>query len=352
MKILLCGATAGSNFGDFMLAKIFQETVSDIVGSENVYWHNSFGSYSEFFEKNLNNHNKYRLSKIDKMIYISGGYFFGSDCNIKQYIARFLRYFLIGIRCIIRKKPYIIIGMEVGQSKSKIITRIQKLIIKHSDYISVRNKESYDYVKKHIRKDVELTSDTAIGIPMDFYKFEQFTFPKCNKRLFLHINSIPKNNSEIIAKIVPSVNKLLQKNDYTVAISADQYSSYQSEALKEVAGKINTSKIELYTYDNPMKLCAILNASDLVITTKLHVGIFSSRFEKSVVSFSGYTDKIVRFYNQIGESDRSISLKQYDVETGYLMLDKYKDRDICINSEIIEMANNNLLHIKQFIKGE
>lgn len=40
MKIMLNGATAGTNFGDFLFAKMFQDKTAERVGLENVYWFN------------------------------------------------------------------------------------------------------------------------------------------------------------------------------------------------------------------------------------------------------------------------------------------------------------------------
>lgn len=41
MKILLNGATAGTNFGDFLFAEAFQQEVSKLVCEDNVYWYES-----------------------------------------------------------------------------------------------------------------------------------------------------------------------------------------------------------------------------------------------------------------------------------------------------------------------
>ena len=53
MNILLNGATAGSNFGDFLFAKAFQDYVGGIVGKENVYWYNSRYAMSDFYATGL-----------------------------------------------------------------------------------------------------------------------------------------------------------------------------------------------------------------------------------------------------------------------------------------------------------
>ena len=39
MKILLNGATGGTNFGDFLFAEAFQEELSNLIGKDNVYWY-------------------------------------------------------------------------------------------------------------------------------------------------------------------------------------------------------------------------------------------------------------------------------------------------------------------------
>ena len=353
MKVLLCGATAGSNFGDYLLAQMFQDCASEVVGIENVYWYNRFYSYSNFFKKHLNNDKNYRFSDIDMMVYISGGYFFGKDKKLKNYIARFFRYCLIGLQCIMFKKPYIIIGMEAGPSKSRIIKGIQAYLIKKAKYISVRNEESYDYVKKHIREDVVLTADTALALPKHFCKCKSLKMPEVSKRVLLHIDSEAAGNVRIIDKIVPVLNEFLKTNtEYVVALSPDQYSDIQKEALNQVAKKINTNNIEIYPYDDPFKLCMIIQNSDLVITTKLHVGIIAAKLEKSVVSFSSYTEKIKRFYAQIEESSRTLALDEFDTKVAYEMLCKFKCQGIRIDEYLIKQANNNILTTKKMIEDE
>ena len=41
MKLMLNGATGGTNFGDYLFAEIFQNEVASLVGEENVYWYQS-----------------------------------------------------------------------------------------------------------------------------------------------------------------------------------------------------------------------------------------------------------------------------------------------------------------------
>lgn len=348
MKILLCGATAGSNFGDLLLARLFQDCVSGIVGKENTCWFRSFRAFSPFFEEHLENHNRCRFSEIDLMVYISGGYFFGQDIRLKNYIARFFRYCFIGLKCILFRKPYVIIGVEAGPSKSRLMRALQAYIIKKARYVSVRNRESWEYVRNNIREDVVYTADTALCIP-DSFEDAPASIPAKQRRLLFHIRNTSAGNRSLISKLVPAINMLLEKEPFTVALSADQYSEKQKELLDEVAGKLTAADIEKYEYRDPLFLCELIKRSDVVVTTKLHVGIVGARYGCSVISFSGFTDKISRFYRQIGEPERSLSMDEFSLERGCAMLERFKDRPITLDPVFREMALQNLEELKKLI---
>lgn len=51
MNIMLTGATMGTNFGDFLFAKVFFDAISNLVGKENTYFYDSYFTMSEFFKK-------------------------------------------------------------------------------------------------------------------------------------------------------------------------------------------------------------------------------------------------------------------------------------------------------------
>lgn len=149
MKVLLNGATGGSNFGDFLFAKIFQDSVVKLVGHDNVFWYESRYNMSDFFRRHLKYNNKYKLKDIDALICISGGYFCGDDHTLKDYIIRYLSYFRLCIKCIRRKIPIAIIGVEVGKPKSKVMEIIQRYILKRASLLIVRNNESLVQLKEY-----------------------------------------------------------------------------------------------------------------------------------------------------------------------------------------------------------
>jgi hypothetical protein len=62
-------------------------------------------------------------------------------------------------------------------------------------------------------------------------------------------------------------------------------------------------------YRDPDQVLGVIKALDLVITTKLHVGIVACALGTSVLAFPAH-QKTRRFYEQIGAADRCLPLHQ------------------------------------------
>ena len=362
MKVLLSGATSGTNFGDFLFAKMFQEFVGAIVGKDNVFW-NDRGYYpvSEFYAQHLNYHRKFKLKDIDALVYISGGYFCGDDRCWKDYLFRYLHYFHIGVLCLLRRKPYAIIAVEAARSSSFIIDSIQRLLIKKAEIVVVRNQPSMDYVESVIGKEsgrAFCTADSVFAMERSLFEdslipedIEKSPYPK----LFLHCNPTMYQSVRHFDTIIPIINKFLENHsNYQVVVSADQYNSQFSHVGGvgyEAKKLINSDKTIVYQYDNPVALCKVIDQCRVVITTKLHVGIVGAHLGKSVVSFSGHTQKISRLYEQLGVSDRTISLSTLTVDKGTELLENKYNICVKVPDLIVEAAKSNFLHLRNFLEN-
>ena len=129
MKVMLSGATAGTNFGDLLFAKMFQQHISEHIGEENVFWYSTRFSMSSFFKNSLNYSREGKTKDMDALVYVSGGYFCGNDKNLRDRIFRVLRYFVVGLKCNFYKIPYCIIGLEVSDPKNKWLRWIEKKVL-------------------------------------------------------------------------------------------------------------------------------------------------------------------------------------------------------------------------------
>lgn len=354
MKLLLNGATADTNFGDFLFAKMFQEQLSQNVGEDNVFWYSSRFAMSNFFADHLDNHNKCKLKDIDALIYISGGYFCGNDHTWRDYVLRYLRYFSIGMKCIIKRIPYAIIGLEVGKSHNALMRFVQKKILKKAKIIVVRNKESFQCVKSYGIDNVICTADTAFAINRDLFSNKPISseIADCNKKILLfHIFNTVGRNKQVTEKVVPILNRFLEVHqEYAVVLTTDQYISGQELALDDMAKRLKCKTIIKNFYEDPIALCKVIDRADVVVTPKLHVGIIGARLGKSVVSFCEHSEKVLRLYSQLDESGRSAPLADLDEEKGLEMLEKYHTIPINVPNDIAEKAKTNFEHLNAFLE--
>ena len=359
MKILLSGATAGTNFGDFLFARMFQDYVGNIVGNENVYWYDGgYRAMSDFYAKQLNYDRKYKLSEIDALIYISGGYLCGNDRCIKDYVIRFLNYFLIGIRCYLHNIPFVFVGVEAARSKSIWIDYVQRFLVKKAKLIIVRNQPSYEYVLNIVggnANKVFCTADSVFAIDCNFYN--NLTIPdnilNCpSPILFYHTKPSLSGSAKHFELIIPIITQFLNEHpEYSVIISPDQYSVNFEEVKHKVLQRIKANNVIVYNYDNPVALCRVIDKCDVVVTDKLHVGIVGAQLGKSVISFSGHTQKIARLYEQLGISDRTIPLSELTIKKGVELLNNKHHERVVVPDSIRKAAKSNFVMLSKFIES-
>lgn len=350
MKILLNGATGGTNFGDFIFAKMFNEVVSSIVGKENVFWYESRLCMSDFYKRHLNYQSqKYKLNEIDALICISGGYFCGDDRRLLDYVIRYFRYFHLCNKCIRKNIPIAIIGVEVARPKLKLMERIERYILKKAKLVVVRNDESYQQLAEYGIKGAMCTADTAHSLTSDM--FEKCELPKeilmCSgKKIFFHVQ---QSIMDVAYKTLETVNLFLEKHpEYSVVFGRDQFVESDDD-LVDLGKRVKNGKSFIFHYDDPMCLCKLLSTVDFIVTPKLHVGIVGATLSKSVVSFSHHTQKIERFYNQLEENGRSLPMDSFSNDVALSMMEKYHDKPINVPKEILSKAESNIEYLKRFI---
>ena len=354
MKVLLNGATSGTNFGDFLFAKMFQKKLSQIVGEDNVYWYKSRYALSDFFAKRLNYHKNYCLKDIDALVYISGGYFHGDDHCLKDYVIRYLRYFHIGICCLFYKIPYAIIAVEVGPTKNCILRIIEKLILRKARILVVRNDESKSFAIKMGGENVICTADTVFA--MERSLFANIHIPSeidlCKQqKLFFHINPLISGNEEIVQKVIPVINEFCVRHpEYVIIVGTDQYIENQYDVFKYIRSQLNASMVFFNEYNDPLELCKLLDQCDLIVTHKLHVGIVGAYLGKSVISFSGHTSKIERLYKQLNILSRTTPISTLTFEKGIAIMEQNYNHSIQVPQNIIQSAQLNFKFLTTFLK--
>lgn len=361
MKILLHGADNNSNFGDVLFAHLFYKKCLE-AGFESVDFM-QFPKYGigEFCRKELpysRNLSIPQMLQSDALILISGGYFGEDQSTTKEILKRYFRYFLPARIFQMTGKPVYILGVGGGPLISPFLQKKAVKLWSNATHIRVRENETKDYfVKYGVTKDIVVTSDTAQVItPECLPKLEievdlQKRFGD-KKLIMLHLVMKPENDRLVAENIVPALKRFVSENpEYGIVIAPDFVRNRDDMLNLETVKALGINNCYLYDYYDSWQMCALLNKMEVVITTKLHVGIVGAALGKSVVSFPAHREKTQRYYRQIGEEDRSIHLSKINEKIAYDQIVKFYNKPITLSPEIRALAKSNLDVIDEIAAG-
>lgn len=354
MKVIIHGATNGSNFGDFLFADIFFQKLKETNSNgENIFFEFTRFGISPFFKEKLGYTQNQKISDLvnaDLLVLFSGGFFGERKGTFRENTIRFLKYVPLSLLFILRKKPIIISGVGGGPLTSKLLRKSMSFIISKALVVTVRDEETKQYFHNYgVERDIKVTSDTAQVITEDILPPLEDSLAKQlkkrfsgKKRIFLHLYGKEEIDNKYLEKIIPPLNEFINKNsEYGVVIGFDGKKNIENMRLS-VENLLNCETIMMYNYDDPWQLCSLLNVIDLIITPKLHVGILGATLSKSVISLPMHKEKTERYYKQIGEPERCITLEDssyYDISA---TIEKFHNKNINLSREIISKSQYNL----------
>lgn len=368
-NIILHGCTFGSNFGDCLFAKLFYDECERVNPGYNKLYDNKFiiknseFRLSEHYRNYINYHKKCRFIDIIKckgIVFFGGGYFGETTNSHKEAIIRYYRYLKLGLFARLLKKPVAIIGVEAGPISVKFLKKSIKKLFNYADIVAVRNTDSAKFLKEiGVKNNVIITADPAININKDIKPDEDKTVQEIrqiflDKKILLFHSITNTTYLKLVEfKVIPALNKFLMDNpEYGVVFTYDQVTSTEKiDELKSLAKKIENTKVYINSYKDPTKLINLIEISDLIITTKLHVGIIGSSLSKSVISIPFNSNKILRYYDYINESGRCTPIKETDENTIYNQLNKYNGVNINLSNDLIMKSKENYDLLDHFINS-
>jgi polysaccharide pyruvyl transferase WcaK-like protein len=351
-RIIIQGAGFADNFGDVLFYDIFlKESIKQNIQVDLI-------SISEKVKRHIPYNEEEKVSLIKRIknaegiVFIGGGYlgepphpsprmrFMWGLRTIKNIL------FIAPLGMIFRKK-IIVIGPGAGPITNILMRSIVKRMANYSEKTIVRDNESYNFLKKigvNEKKLVE-TVDTALLIK-NYYDIEEAT-SEDSKSIIIHLSESPEDSdkSKIILR---DVENFLSKNPhYKLKAITDHNGGGQNKAIEYLKKKYK-DKVETHIYETPEKLINVINSSSVVITNKLHVAIVSTSLGKSVISVPNHT-KVIRYFNQINESDRCISHRELNEGEVYELLMKYHDKFIKLEPSMFKRAEQNIKYFKEFV---
>ena len=301
MRILLHGATnfGSSNFGDFIYAsELYFKLKADGV---NV----CFYSLSDYFSRYLVDYQKpFKFNKADCLLYIPGGYFIeDSNSTFKSALFRYYRYFFIGDLYRIMKKKIGVLAVGAGPVNNSFLKRRIKSIFNDSNLLTVRDDKSLDFFSSISINNCFNYSDVILSFNLKDRitksKFVQKLVKEENKPLVvIHYN----HDKNIMLRFVDLINSIPNKDEFLFVVSSDCIVENEDELFSVFNQKIGGIAI-LFKYSNPYEFLDLLYACKMIVTCKLHAGVVSAMFGKSVLCLAINPEKTKRFYSQIGRLD-------------------------------------------------
>ncbi len=353
-KILLHGAFFSSNYGDVLFSDIFKATLEQkstvLLGNIGQYVKERNGikkHKSEFFS----------LLESDAVVFAPGGYFGEPDekgLSLFRWRLRMIRkHAYLGVLAKLLRKPYCIIGIGVGPIHFKIGKRIVKSIFDGAKLVTVRDDESYNYLKEMNVKNPRI----SVSVDSILCKGEEFSSAvSCleaiadikdndGRILLLHITSGGENGLEVCRAVREFISN---RENFKLIICTDFEMKRENKYIESVKGVFANMEYTFLDY-SPELLTSAINSADLVVTSKLHVGVVAASFSRSVLSFPVHS-KTVRFYKQIGAPDRCIPMKEITKEQVLMMLDRYERVPVSVTKDLINRSKLNYSILDEFVK--
>jgi polysaccharide pyruvyl transferase WcaK-like protein len=247
----------------------------------------------------------------------------------------------LGIWASYKKIPMVALGIGAGPNHCLLMNFGIRRICNHSQFVTVRDKESYEALKKlcpkaNIIESGDLIITKTLNVAAKSSQILRIEQLKNNSKVLLvHYN----HSKDALLKFARSVKKFIEKhNEYVVVVTSDSILDYKEEYFNEFVNESGI-KCEHFLYENPSEMTAFLKTIDVVLTCKLHVGVVACSFGKSVVAVACHPEKTARFYSQIGEQERCVSLFDVIPEEISELLEKYHDKGVQIDEQIIKKSS-------------
>lgn len=352
MNIRIHGAFETNNFGDLLLGWLcFKKlcNTNDIIIK---------GACQEM-ERLIKVKNSTDIKKCNGVIFFGGGYL-GDSVSLKAMLHKIRVHYVPMFYCRICRIPYIIVGAGSRKFNNKLFIPFIRFCCNGAKEIIVRNYESkIDLTNIGIHKTCHVTADMALTFKPQYIPQEaqntikHFLLKQENKRLLLlHVTTKPCEDTKAgrqTIKIIKAVNEFITTNqEYTVVLCSDHYDKDAVLINSYVKTLLPLNQfIESKPFD-VWELCALIQNSDVVITTKLHVGIVGCALNKSVLAIYS-KDKVERFYNQINQNERCFHIDS--IEVSYLVnkIKQFHNIPVTIPNNIHTLAQENYVYINNFI---
>ncbi len=296
------------------------------------------------------------LLRSQALVYGGGGYFGEPPGPIGKWSRRLVaRHVAVGLGFSLMRRPYMICGVGVGPLADKSARRAVIRLFEGATKVTVRDEESAEYLRSYgLKRDVIVTADLALSlgtqdIPEDFSVQAENEFPIGHQYLGLHLSGA-RGSASRGREFTRIAVEMANANGYRIVSIIDNPSSIDQRRMLQYVRELSDGRAAPLVYDHPWRFLASLNRLDVVVTSKLHVGLVSAALGKSVLSVPSHP-KTTRLFRQLGREDRCLAgrvVSNFSF-TGALH-ETFRDPGIVIPSLVRAQALENGDRISSFVE--
>lgn len=342
-KILVHGAFQNKNFGDILLLDTLIDKLR--LNKKQIRVSNCCEYVSE--ELNLKRSSIYDTIFTRKIVFCGGGYFGERSKDKNSWYLQFMfRHMPIILISLITRKDIIVYGTGFGPINNVFAKFFLGKLFKNANFSALRDHESLKYIKDYYQfENVKFTYDLVLSQKADFFYQKYSINPISQKRrIAIHLPGTP-NDLGLRLKII----------DFIISNANEEYEIifFSDNGLNKEADYFNTKYLN-FKYSNINEVLGILSSSEIIITSKLHVGIVASIFSKKIISIYSH-DKTARLYKQLGREDVCCKLSNNNLEhIKKIILNTINglNQNLILNSNIYKLSSSHDEIIKNLILND
>jgi polysaccharide pyruvyl transferase WcaK-like protein len=258
--------------------------------------------------------------RASALVYGGGGYFGEPNSGRTFWALRNTwRHMPVGLIARLRGIPIAISGVGAGPLSSGLARRLFVRLFRWSGAVAVRDVESRDYMAQYgVEADrMVVTADAALSL--DESDVTAVALAEASQKLrglpgtwrigFNVAHSIRLRGMDPLLDDLRTFAARHPQASFVFFLDegAGRGESYHvGRMAREIERRVAAPAV-VVPYRDPDQVLGVIKALDLVITTKLHVGIVACALGTSVLAFPAH-QKTRRFYEQIGAADRCLTL--------------------------------------------
>ena len=313
INVVTCSASSIvgiNNFGDELLTQIYGDWVSECDPAISVT-HLAVGGHG-FLRREMRG----LIEVASCLIYTGGGYFAEGQIvghSVRRHAAALRNrrvFWSVYKRARRFGVPCAVFGLEVGPLSNPPYRSAVREILGTAKKVIVRNAESGDYVRSLCGDSVAVgvQLDAALATPVGLQgDSSQADRNRSDFRVGIHVHSIDGDTpGDDCVALVEHIKSQLPSGRRVVPYYFHDQRKHGEHPSRSVRAEQDFSTVfpglTSVPYVNPAGTMAAVRTMDLVITSKLHLGIVARSFGVPVLAL-GSLPKIRRFYESIEEGD-------------------------------------------------